>query len=66
MVTLTQLRDFKELKKQEYPNLAEEFDDLFQLCLDEIDQGESMMNEILICHDAINDLILDENQRTNT
>ena len=53
----------KELKKyvvemiNKYPGLREEIVDFYQLCQDEIEQGESTDHEIQLCYSSINDLI---------
>lgn len=38
---------------QEFPALENEIKDLYQLALDEIEQGESAPNEIQLCYMAI-------------
>jgi hypothetical protein len=57
MVTLQQLRAFVVEKKQQHPALADEIEDLFQLAVAEIESGESMMHEIDLCVESINQLI---------
>lgn len=42
---------------ENYPDKAEEIQDLYQLCLDEIEQGESTPHEIELCLGGIDDLI---------
>jgi hypothetical protein len=42
---------------EKYPNLKEEIMDLYQLCLDEIDEGGSIENECYLCEDSIKQLI---------
>ncbi len=37
--------------------LKDEIYDLFQLCLDEIEEGESQENEIYLCQESIRQLI---------
>jgi hypothetical protein len=40
-----------------YPNLAQEVNDLFVLCKDEIEAGGSTQHEINLCISSIEDLI---------
>lgn len=60
MSTLSQLRVFVDTKRNEYPHLAEEFDDLYALCYAEIEDGGSMPHEIDLCVESINQLIEEE------
>ncbi len=39
-----------------FPDKAEEIQGLYQLCLDEIEQGESKEHEIELCIESINQL----------
>jgi len=43
-----------------YPEHKKEANDMFQLCLDQIEDGESEQNEIEACKYAIEDLRYDE------
>ena len=57
------LQEFKnQIKKEieENPNLKEEILDLYQLAIDEIDEGGSATHEIELCQESIKQLI-DEN-----
>jgi hypothetical protein len=40
-----------------YPRLAKDINDLYQLCQDEINAGESETNEIELCKGSIEELI---------
>ena len=44
---------------KEHPDLSEEIQDLYELCMDEIDAGESEHNEIMLCVNSIDQLIKD-------
>lgn len=46
---------------KDFPEYSEEIQNLYQLCLDEIEQGESESHEISLCIASIEDLI-DENE----
>lgn len=56
-MNLQNLRPFIKEKVQQYPSLKEEIIDLYQLCLDEISEGGSEMNEVELCISEINNLI---------
>ena len=60
-MTLAELRPWVEEKISSYPNLKEEIIDYYELCIDEIESGESVTNEIALCVSSINDLIEDYN-----
>ena len=54
------MEEFRKLinrKVSEHPKLKEEILDLYQLCLDEIEEGGSRENEIYLCLSSIEDLI---------
>ena len=51
------LKDNVETFKKDFPHLADEIQDFYQLCLDEIEAGESEWNEIELCYGSITDLI---------
>ncbi len=40
-----------------YPQLKEQINDLFQLCKDEIEAGESTENEISLCRGSVKELV---------
>ena len=52
-MSIKQLADYCLGMIQEVPALQNEIKDLFQLALDEIEQGESEPNEIELCYMAI-------------
>lgn len=54
---MNELRQYVILKSLVYPIIADEISDLYQQCIDEIEDGESPANEIAICYTAIDDLI---------
>jgi hypothetical protein len=56
-MNLVYLRTFIKEKIEQYPNLEDEILDLFSLCLDEIDEGNSEINEVQLCINDINSLI---------
>jgi len=56
------LRQYVILKSLSYPLIATDIQEQFQLCLDEIEQGESASNEVAICYSAIDELIEDFNK----
>ena len=57
IANLTDLHLWVKEQKTDNPELAEEIQDMYQLCLDEIEQGESISNEIEHCIEAIVQLI---------
>lgn len=57
MTTLKDLNIFAKEMSSKYPKLKEEIYDLVQLCIDEIDAGESSSNELSLCYNSILDLI---------
>jgi hypothetical protein len=62
MTTVEELKAYVQEKIKEYPELKGQIMDLFQLCLDEIEDGASRMNEIHLCVCDIDDLILEAKQ----
>lgn len=56
MGQLSNLRQHVIKMCQEHPEQKVEITDLFQLCLDEIESGESPENEIQLCYQSIEDL----------
>lgn len=56
------LKTFVEEKKKTYPQLTKEITDLYQLCLDEIEGGGSVVHECELCISDIEDLILEETE----
>lgn len=51
------LRKYVVDKIKSYPNFKEEIMDFYHLCLDEIDEGGSVENEINSCINDIEELI---------
>lgn len=60
---MEELKKFAITKANEHPHLAGQIQELYQLCLDEIDAGESPYNEIQLCYGSINDLIEDDGEK---
>ena len=52
-MNIKQLADYCLGMIQEFPAIENEIKDLFQLAIDEIEQGESAPNEIELCYMAI-------------
>lgn len=57
MNSIAELKKWVLQKTEEYPELKEEMIDFLQLAIDEIDEGESLQNEIDLCIDSIEELI---------
>jgi hypothetical protein len=57
MWELEKLAYQNEKFKKENPELAEEIQDLFELCLCEIEDGASQTNEIYLYEESVNQLI---------
>lgn len=57
--TMKDLHNYCVEVSTEYPELKEKVEDLFQLAIDEIEAGESVLNEIAHCLCDIVDLIED-------
>jgi hypothetical protein len=51
------LKKFIRETIEKHPTLEEEVMDLYQLCLDEIEQGGSTQHEIYSCMSSIDDLV---------
>lgn len=56
-MSIGELAVFIAEKKAQYPELREEMDDLFQLALDEIEDGGSPQHECDLAAESINQLI---------
>ena len=54
---LQQIRDYAKQCKDLKPKLSDEINDLLQLMKDNIEDGESMQNEIEICYSDIKELM---------
>ena len=57
MTTTSELYDYCKEKAKKHPSLADEINDFFQLCMDEIELGGSVQNEIDLCENSVNELI---------
>lgn len=57
MTTIKDLNIFAREMAEKYPNLKEEIYDLVQLCVDEIEEGASLNNELSLCYNDILELI---------
>lgn len=53
---MEQLRAYVTAKIKEHPDLKSEIMDFYQLCLDEIESGESEDHEIQLCYQSIDEL----------
>jgi hypothetical protein len=54
---LSVLKSFVRDSIISHPQYKEEINDLFQLCLDEIDEGGSVYNEVTLCRNDIEEII---------
>lgn len=59
MTTLTDLRKFVLDKIAENPDQRESIEDFYYLCIDEIEEGGSIMNEISLCVNSIEELLIE-------
>ncbi len=57
MTTLKELKTYVKESAEKYPHLKDEFYDLYELCLNEIDEGGSTFHEIDLCVNDIEQLI---------
>jgi len=58
-MNLEYLNNFIKRKKEEYPSLRSDINELYYLCLSEIDEGGSESNEVDHCIASIEELIED-------
>jgi hypothetical protein len=58
-MNLEYLKVFIKEKKEKYPSLRSDINELYYLCLSEIDEGGSEGNEVDHCIAAIEELIED-------
>jgi hypothetical protein len=58
-MNLEYLNSFVKKKKEEYPSLRNDINELYYLCLSEIDEGGSEQAEVDSCISDIEDLIED-------
>lgn len=54
---LEKLKEDVAVAKVMHPELAQEIQELYQLCLDEIEEGGSETHEVQLCYGAIDDLL---------
>lgn len=54
---MKKLKEFVQQSIKENPDYAERITDLFELCKDEIESGESKENEIQLCYSSIYELL---------
>lgn len=54
------LKKFVKETIAKYPNLKSEIIDLYELCIEEIEERGSVENEVSICRSSIQDLITEE------
>ena len=59
-MNLQQFKNYIEEQIEKYPLLKEEILDLYELAINEIEEGSNATHEIELCLQSINDLI-DEN-----
>ena len=59
MSSVEYLRKFIKQQKEKHPSLASDINDLYYLCLSEIDEGGSENNEVDHCISDIEELIED-------
>jgi len=57
---MKQLKEYVNECINKYPRLRGEILGFYELCLDEIEAGESRENEISLCYGSIKDLIEEE------
>ena len=57
MDTIKQLREYVRESIKTHPELKSEILDLYQLCLDEVEEGASESNEVYLCVSSIEQLI---------
>lgn len=62
MSYLDYLRSFVKDKIQEHPDLANEINDIYELALDEISDGQSMTNECELAISDIKDIISEKEE----
>jgi hypothetical protein len=60
-MTLDQLEQWVKVQSKKYPKQKEKIFDLYDLCINEIEEGGSPDHEIYLCIDLIEQLIEEEN-----
>lgn len=56
-MTLSQLKEWTNIQSIKHPQYKEEILDFYELCINEIEEGESIDNEIHLCINSIEQLI---------
>jgi uncharacterized UPF0160 family protein len=64
-MNLEYLRKFIKEKKEQYPSLASKINDMYYLCLSEIDEGGSEQNEVDHCIFDIEEIIEEFEENNN-
>lgn len=59
-MVLKDLKVFAQEFQKKHPEHSDEVNGFVQLCMDEIDAGESEINEIDLCIESINQLLEEE------
>lgn len=59
-MNLNYLKNYCKEKSEEFPHLKPLIDDLYDLCLDEVESGGSESHEVQLCIQDIKDLTGDE------
>ena len=57
MTTTKELRVYAQEQIEKFPNLKKDIVGLFNLCVNEIDEGGSVEHEVQLCHSEIEQLI---------
>lgn len=59
---MEQLLEFAKQTTKRYPALKSDIEGLIELCIMEIEEGESATHEIELCWTSIKDLIIEYNE----
>ncbi len=54
---MEQLKEYVKEQIEKYPQFKEKIQDSFQLCLDEIEAGESATHEVELCINHIDQIV---------
>jgi hypothetical protein len=60
-MTLEQLKEWINIQITKHPKHKQEILEFYDLCIVEIEEGESPDNEIYLCRDSIEQLLEEEN-----
>lgn len=63
-MTLTELRRICKEKGEKYPELKKNIQELFELCLTEIEEGGSTTAEIYNCYHDVMELVKEKTKNT--